>query len=257
MYIYYMGVRCNFMDPDLSLPERVMRSFDIGNKQQHVYTYPFFLNSGGKEAFTVRLVSYRKEENLMDAFDVMAFDAAVLERKVAHLIENPVSADSYIAKERVYRDAIYLHLSEYPKRTLERAVRKRVGIIHYLRRVLRASCFIKEHPRVDRNNDLSRLTTMFNRRKWCNIGEGVAEGSAAKISDINKVYQEIEGLRKPTSCRRFGAIPTASSLHVRGGLSRFGLEQQAILIALIDSQSWVGVVDTQYSLFGRGELCCN
>ena len=64
MYVYYMGVRCNFVDQDL-LEQEYKRHYVVECKasrstvDQVVTTNKFFINSSGKNDFVVRLISHR------------------------------------------------------------------------------------------------------------------------------------------------------------------------------------------------------
>jgi predicted AlkP superfamily phosphohydrolase/phosphomutase len=155
---------------------------------------------------------------------------------------------------------------------MEKATKKRIGVIRYLRRFMRAKCYLKVHPKAPKDTyiktakdnpikaqelaEMAQLTTMFNRNKWCReLGEGVVTG-AEKISVINKVYKEVTELRKPNSPRRFGTIADRAATSYRTP-SRFSHDQQSALLVNIRNQTWLGICDATSSINGRGELCCN
>ena len=154
----------------------------------------------------------------------------------------PLSTSPTFEIEKLKRQASEVHqkLDGYTYEEILLAVRPRQDSQRYARQVQRAQIFVQQMTTCHELS--SKLTNFYSKQKWA-------------THDQKKVVDHVVRLLNDGSKRKFQPLEKTTSLkHTANDIESFPYEVQEDLQSRALTQSWVGIGDVIFPVFGRGTL---
>jgi hypothetical protein len=155
MRVYYLSTRQSFLGNN-SLPPQRVRNFTDGI---YVNTWPFFINSAGKDNFRVRLSAVPLEDKLQEK----NVPTDVLERKISMLLRPPVDSSLKVEQpwDVVHKLKDVMQDDETPDKVIYEIVKKRITQHRHMLVNIRAMEYVERYPNVSAAGEEKRLHQFY------------------------------------------------------------------------------------------------